>query len=92
MCIVKLYIYMVQRRPAPPMGMGVQSCFFMVPPSCGLWWWGVWDVGDGWPVLLLMVPPLPPVPVVVLGVRDVGDGWPVLVRMVSCLYVVYVGM
>ena len=24
-------------------------------PPCGLWWWGIWEVGDGWPVLLLMV-------------------------------------
>ena len=38
--------------------MGVQSCFLWFP---ALWWWGVWDVSDGWPVLLLMVPRLPPV-------------------------------
>ena len=44
---------MVQRRPGP-MGMGVQSCLLWFPP-CGLWWWGIWEVGDGWPVLLLMV-------------------------------------
>ena len=46
---------MVQRRPAPlPPRMGVQSCFLLFTPPCGLWWWGVWDVGDGWPILLLM--------------------------------------
>ena len=28
--------------------MGCQSCFLWLPPPCGLWWWGVWDVGDGW--------------------------------------------
>ena len=35
--------------------------WLMVPPHCGLWWCGVWDVSDGCPVLLLMVPPSPPV-------------------------------
>ena len=55
-----IYIYMVQRRPAPPNGDGCSVLLLMVPFPCGLWWWGVWDVGDGWPGLLLMVPPLPP--------------------------------
>jgi hypothetical protein len=50
--------FSVGQPPLPANGMGVQSCFLWFP---ALWWWGVWDVSDGWPVLLLMVPRLPPV-------------------------------
>ena len=45
---------------SPPNGDGCSVLLLMGPFPCGLWWWGVWDVGDGWPGLLLMVPPLPP--------------------------------
>ena len=51
-----VYIYIwssVGQAPLPPR-MGVQSCFLLFTPPCGLWWWGVWDVVDGWPILLLM--------------------------------------
>ena len=76
------YIYMVQCLPAPPMGMGVQSCSLWFPPR-GLWWWGVWDVGDGWPSLLLMVPPLPRCGLVV---GCLGCWW-WYVCMCVCVYV-----
>ena len=71
---------MVQRRPASPQWGWV---FSLASYGSPLWWWGVWDVGDGWPVLLLMVPPLPPCGLWWWGVWDVGDG----VYVCVCVYV-----
>ena len=54
MCVcVYVYVYMVQRRPAPPPPKdGCSVLLLIVYPPCGLWWWGVWDVGDGWYVCM----------------------------------------
>ena len=49
---IYIHIYnMVQRRPAPPNGDGCSVLLLIVPPR-GPWWWGVWDVGDGWYVCM----------------------------------------
>ena len=51
MCV---YIYgPASARPPSPQGWVFSLASYCLPP-CGLWWWGVWDVVDGWPILLLM--------------------------------------
>ena len=55
------WVFSLASYGSPPCGggafgvlvMGGQSCFLWFPPSpCGLWWWGVWDVGHGWYVCM----------------------------------------
>ena len=50
---VYLYIYgAASAKPPTPKGDGCSVLLLMVTPPCGLWWWGVWDVGDGWYVCM----------------------------------------
>ena len=55
MCIyIYIYIYIWSSVGQAPWGWVFSLACYGSPP-CGLWWWGIWEVGDGWPVLLLMV-------------------------------------
>ena len=74
---------MVQRRPAPPMGMGVQSCFFMVPPrvACGGGVFGMLVMGGQ--SCFLWFPPSPLWPVVGMLVMD-GQSW--FVWLAVCMW------
>ena len=95
-CIVIYYIYMVQRRPAPPMGMSVQFCFFMVPPpvACGGGVFGMLVMGGQSCFLWFPPPPMWPVVVGCLGcwwwvasLASYGSPppmWPVVVGCLGC--------
>ena len=81
--IIYIYIWCSVGQPPPPLGWVFSLASYGSPP-CGLWWCRVWDVGDGWPVLLLMVPPPVACGGVVFGMLVMGGQ--------SCFLFMYVCM